>query len=1513
MEMTQAGGPAAINGFLYQILHHLGWIANIKLTGTIVDQAIHGDACLVLEPHDGGDARAETTAAYVVEQYKTRPDGTWSVNALIGDVLPDLRKGVPEHPVRNAHYRFVTDGRPGRLEVFKTFLTAVRSAQGPNDLDNQERYLFGEGLPSTHNALFNHIVETTRRESERPRADERASVFQLLSRFEMDFEAKSELLAGKVERLLRYYVPNLGDERGTRERLIGILVENLARGELRLGADRIDELFRQVGLSPDRLRNLARLSETMAVLARERLHRIKYRPEVDVRGLPPWPSDKPVLLIAGDSGEGKTWLLGGLVTAFADARQLVTLVQLAKDSETQLSRASDDVWQAGLGETSQRTLGALTLHYRAMAPEVEMPWLTIAVDDVQDIDLARDLVRRDWKQWGMRLALTVPTKVARSLEMTDSETVTVHWVGPFSVDELDTLLKQKGRRWAELPADLKELLRTPILAGLYMALPYESFQTAPRSEYEIFERFWDRITFRAGHGDDGILLAVANRILDGKAYPVLRTAWSEVGLFDTGPVVRLEAAGWLRCAEGGDIAFAHDRLLNWAVAKTLAHKVKRGELSVEGLGELLAKCADSFTRPFSRRLEYVPMDTLWLLTADAARTKDCGRLLEGLEATRLYGSHGEDLYVNLLPTLGDRVVPVLLNLLDAFTARNEGDYHVGLVAKGLTALSRQEGVDLTNVVDELLNSPLRDRQTVAITVLTAVPNPRSIDRLWELHQERCRAIDDRQSPWSIGDSQASAAALRAGTELDPEWLRQRILHADTQREQVSELAYLLKNLGHPEAANIWEQTGAILMAKVRADKPRSLLYCIGRFKDSSKIDFVLNCLRRPEDYASGAALANLALLDPDAAIEKLIDVEKSERYLTRNNWLPLLLRARPDQTRQRILELARNESDGRRLIERLFTGRANELDSAMLRFQLRGLEVDLRKRLDAACNDDPSWLFHSLQLLAGITRLELIDVLAQEADSKLERMITQVACSRIPHQHGVYDHVLEESKRVLVLIGGDGFTTLVNRELEADHYWGRHAGLKWALMRPDATTLERLAAISRRPISTNESQNPDSHTTDEHYRATAALAALQADSALVDAIWNSPHVTEDLAALRSMVRPLDKRLTEQTREVLSKNDLADEINMQKALTVAWLSADPDLIPLVRAVFARAKPESTIAGIACIALQQLGDRSSEFSQLAARLVPTKENCRRGMNALITTGKPGFERLAAYLRSKPVSTWEYEDESLIGILHDEPSTRTFAVEAAVRYCLERQSLDPPYDIAAEASDTAIRKKILYDAFRSHSSTVVSLRSIEGLAKFDIERAIEAAENGLRLDPAIERDLCRLLVQLAPSTASAKLINAAVSIERKSLLPAVGRALRRLDPAMVEPRLAERMEDSDRSIRAIVAELTGWLPPNRLTGALGNLADNDTEDKVRIAALAALDRRQREKIVLTLFVAFRQASEHRRWPLLIAILEAGDPYLLTDRDDPLWLGHILTDAPYVFVYHAKTVLADRRRKEK
>jgi hypothetical protein len=241
-----------------------------------------------------------------------------------------------------------------------------------------------------------------------------------------------------------------------------------------------------------------------------------------------------------------------------------------------------------------------------------------------------------------------------------------------------------------------------------------------------------------------------------------------------------------------------------------------------------------------------------------------------------------------------------------------------------------------------------------------------------------------------------------------------------------------------------------------------------------------------------------------------------------------------------------------------------------------------------------------------------------------------------------------------------------------------------------------------------------------------------------------------------------------------------------------------------------------------------------------------------------------------------------------------------------------LDALYDIAAEANDAGVREQILDKAFAARAFVVTEpLRAIEGLAKFDSARAIQAIELGLRNIPAIERELCRLLVRIAPELAASKLIDASVEIERDSLRNAVGQALRAIDRAAIEPIVIARATAASKARKA-VAEIAGWLPSAAIEAVLRDLADHDEAVEVQHSAQIALDRHAQEKTGRDLIVSFAQADPSERWPPFIALLELANPYLLTTRDDPLWLGQILTErVPEIFAHHAEQEI--RRRKQK
>ncbi|MCY3868393.1 MAG: hypothetical protein OXG87_02475, partial [Gemmatimonadetes bacterium] len=531
----------------------------------------------------------------------------------------------------------------------------------------------------------------------------------------------------------------------------------------------------------------------------------------------------------------------------------------------------------------------------------------------------------------------------------------------------------------------------------------------------------------------------------------------------------------------------------------------------------------------------------------------------------------------------------------------------------------------------------------------------------------------------------------------------------------------------------------------------------------------------------------------------------------------------------------------------------------------------------------------------------------------------EVAFSRLHTNDGYFDHILENARRILILIEGQGITTLINRELASEHFWVRHGGLKWAFIRLDDSTIEQLAAIAQRPIPRDANGKPKPEFSQEFYQTLTALAVLGADLVLVEILTEILTQTDvvdmlpiHLANLRAHCGPMPKDLTDSALRILQDTALSEDL-LLPSLVIAWLSADTDFIPTVRKVLERTDPESQIAKYACIALRELGDQSDDFARLAEQLAQTKENADWGLNALIGL-KNGLDFLKNWIQSP--SNPDYIGR-VIRTLYHYAETREFAVDAAVHRCLNsRFTLHPLYDIAAESDNSDLRKQILEVAFaeRAHV-TVEPLRAIQGLAKFDVARAIEAIEYGLKVHPNIEGDLCLLLVRIAPETAVEKLLDTVITIERKSLIPAVGRALRRLDPTIVAPSIVERMSIALSSGRESVAEVAGWLLIPEITEALGRLAEHEHDRllNVRRVALDALERQRREQMVYTLLEEFSYAKPAHQWAILVAILEIADPYLLDDREDPLCIEQIFTESvPYAFVHHAEAVLEKRKQEE-
>lgn len=439
----------------------------------------------------------------------------------------------------------------------------------------------------------------------------------------------------------------------------------------------------------------------------------------------------------------------------------------------------------------------------------------------------------------------------------------------------------------------------------------------------------------------------------------------------------------------------------------------------------------------------------------------------------------------------------------------------------------------------------------------------------------------------------------------------------------------------------------------------------------------------------------------------------------------------------------------------------------------------------------------------------------------------------------------------------------------------------------------------------------------EHYNAMCVLASSQADDCLVDAIWasGSPFYFRDLADMRSVLEPVSKVITKRATDTFANFQNAGEHELRCALITAWVSADSDFITPIKAILAKTSPSSLTAVYACVALQKLGDKSDELARFSNKFLSNNERRFSGINVLSSLREKGLPLLISYLETVPVKAWEDLHIQVVRHLALYGQSHEFAIEKARQYCIAvHGSLNPPYDIAAAAVDIELRELVRERAFEVPSvSPPRTVCAIKGLAKFDSKRAIEAVIFHLNKSFHYERELCAFLANIDPENAITLLFELAVSVERGSLVSAVGRALRRLKSADVDTALEAAFKSANRHRRSVAAELAGWLPVDRLASQLATLYEAETENKVRAAIFDAHTRRRNEVAVIELFAAFKVCPAENRWALLLSIVQLGDPILLNDPDDNLWIDTALDAVPFKYRHFVKQEIDLKEKKLK
>lgn len=133
MESTQHGGSANISGVIYQMLWCLLRALKIRIK-TSVDSDSKTEALLVLEPKGGGGDIRVLSDVSEIEQLKAKSDaGTWSLQTVIRDVLPDLFLAAGDGTL-SKRFRFVTEGAIGDWGDVYRFFRRLGCVEPPADV-----------------------------------------------------------------------------------------------------------------------------------------------------------------------------------------------------------------------------------------------------------------------------------------------------------------------------------------------------------------------------------------------------------------------------------------------------------------------------------------------------------------------------------------------------------------------------------------------------------------------------------------------------------------------------------------------------------------------------------------------------------------------------------------------------------------------------------------------------------------------------------------------------------------------------------------------------------------------------------------------------------------------------------------------------------------------------------------------------------------------------------------------------------------------------------------------------------------------------------------------------------------------------------------------------------------------------------------------------------------------------------------------------------------------------------
>jgi hypothetical protein len=1454
-----------------------------------------------------------------VIQLKSRSTGaTWSLTEVVQQVLPDLYRSA-DLSADDVSYDFITEAEMGDWAPAYEFFRSLKARALKSDvlagLDDEKRVRFSRGWePATEKEFFENIIVGLRAANETVSAEAidetRGKVYHLLARFNFIGEQKLDKIRHDIDSLLLALVDRreqLADKRGA---LLEELLNSAASGDATVATDSLLAKFDLAAVPLTKWGELQARSQREFKRALELRH---YDPALDVRTAAGrelaqrWSAAGPAILaLSGESGQGKTWLLYALGLALLDEGQVVVVVEATGSARDDLQQAANIFWQRMKNHDSSIPLNGIAARRRELLHKHSEQWLVILLDGLKNGDEAETLTREPLENWGIKLATTGVPEVVEILERAAGKRMRVERISSFNTAERDNYLERRlGDSWITIPADVRDTLCNPLLASIYCNMSDPTMGWNPTNEYELYEKFWRRLY--AELTDEPALSGLALSVLQERPYPWPPSILYNIGMNEE-TVARLIRIGWLRRALKNHFEIPHDRLLNFAVAHALAAELREGKRNTASVAPLLREMLISNPKYSGRRLQYVPMDVLYVLVSNEDGARLATELIASIDSEDGFDLR-KTLYSDLLPTLGERVIAVLFARL-ASVADHWQPYMLKHIMEGITAFDTQE---TRARAMGLLESGSPRQKRAAVYILSKCPDARALDQLWQVHRDMQKDPSaygaDSKTWWLLYED--SFPALRECARLDPAWVERKIREAIPGEHRIEDLGYVVAHLNDGGAT--WRRCKRDLIAKVPSNKLRSLVTNIDRYQDIEEIDVLLQLIPRKEDSAGAAAVRALARIDPDLAIDQLLNLVEPELVLARGWFMPWLLQARGHETCRRLLEHMRQLPDPWPFVL-VYQGFENELDSATVDLLLDASQRRLRQAREIPPPANQRAIYQPLSMLAEIHAPALLESFKARRDTALEEDLVVFLLQLGPRSDLSPDSLEREpALSILSKIGGTGLTRVIKAYLQGPSRYGRCDAIALATKADDDCTRDLLL-----------------------------------ERGLQEELWDGYPLEQSEAAQALATLGDVKRLI----QVVIRLGLAMSLDLDECIAAARPFDDESMAPAFAILRDRAATEEQRVG--AILGVGLGRRSDWLQQILALMFDADPASPLALAGVVAVGllKSGDEPAIEFLRNQlevenhrhavRIALWNIRSEAAIDVLLEYAIRREDAEIAALLTQHERthsRALDfvrsklpsllggtgslEAYNVICRLDDDSLRRVMQEEPIRDgiraiaigdlRTGWVSGLRcaAIRALALIEPNTAFLACRSAVESTNETDREAYpHLMLQIDGQRAVVDLFERCPRERSTWMAHVIARALAQHD---VQKRTEVALASADPRSRRAACIIASHCPPGTGIHSLLRGALDDPDRDVAEAALDTLRKLRTAQKVDQLVRAYEaETDDRRRWVFADALVELGDP---GDAGNgwPAWSVRVVENGPRAIGRYLASRINEARKKAK